>query len=818
MRPAITILLAAALLSFASVSAAEEPVAHPVAKIDQPGSIQQAAPAGRVLWHEYTGDDHPYFGPRTVGSKRTAQSQSTGVYDPTFLGSTLWSGVMDVVYEDTLAYLGMRTGLMVLNIADPTAPTFVSKLYIPEGFSLDMEIRDNLLYLAWWTGRVHVIDITDPAAAYIAGTFDTRAIPRGIDVVDTLLYVAYGDFRIAQGLQIVNASDPSVMTELGNHSADVDYLSVRVTGDKAFVTGGGYIFTFDVSDPTAPDSLAAYSTGFFPLEIRLARDDTLLYVGDLSPFLPSMESAFSIYNVADPNNIVLVDQWVVEGQAGWNVANDSVVFLSNGSRGLKVLDISNPANIDSVGHFPLPAFAGPVAIHDTMLVIADLGPQPNSETPAIIGPLPYTGADERDVLIVNIADHQSPTLAGYYDLPGEVVDVAVSGGYAYVMTPSWVGPDIYTVDITDRTNPVVVDSLETGGLPRDLITHNGYLYVAADTAGIQVLSLIEPARPTTVSVIRFSPSSVRGLTAHQTTLFAGVGGPVDLAIIDIGDPANPIVLATEPTPVSPRTPAYRDGYVYLTQDLLEGLIVDVHDLTDPRIVGKFGPPCDSLGEGGNPCSIYTGMKIVGDNLYPLTPWGFEMFSLHGAPEEPNFLWGYGLAPSTFDADINESYAYVGDGWSGVHIVDISNPPSLPEVGNYDSPGYPHGITLSNDYLFLADNWAFQILQLPTATAVVEDPQTQLPETPVLSQNFPNPFNPETVIKYDLPTRSSVRLNIYNVLGQLVTTLVNSEQPAGNHTAVWAGEDVNNEPVASGVYFYRLEVDGTTQTRKMLLLR
>ncbi len=88
----------------------------------------------------------------------------------------------------------------------------------------------------------------------------------------------------------------------------------------------------------------------------------------------------------------------------------------------------------------------------------------------------------------------------------------------------------------------------------------------------------------------------------------------------------------------------------------------------------------------------------------------------------------------------------------------------------------------------------------------------------LYQNSPNPFNPVTTISYELPKRSMVVLKIFNELGEEVRTLVNKEQPAGIHEVKWDGRDNNHKNVATGVYFYRINVEGSVQTRKMFMLK
>lgn len=100
----------------------------------------------------------------------------------------------------------------------------------------------------------------------------------------------------------------------------------------------------------------------------------------------------------------------------------------------------------------------------------------------------------------------------------------------------------------------------------------------------------------------------------------------------------------------------------------------------------------------------------------------------------------------------------------------------------------------------------------------------LPESITLEQNFPNPFNARTAIVYHLPNIGAqpapVRLTIYNTLGRKVLTLVDERQSPGEHTAYWDGLDYHGQPVASGVYFYTLNVSGLdfVKSRKMVLLK
>ncbi|UCE18918.1 MAG: T9SS type A sorting domain-containing protein, partial [Gemmatimonadota bacterium] len=89
----------------------------------------------------------------------------------------------------------------------------------------------------------------------------------------------------------------------------------------------------------------------------------------------------------------------------------------------------------------------------------------------------------------------------------------------------------------------------------------------------------------------------------------------------------------------------------------------------------------------------------------------------------------------------------------------------------------------------------------------------LPAEYGLAQNYPNPFNPVTSIAYSLPQAAKVKVVVYNTLGQIVSELVNTDQEAGHHVVKWDARDL-----ASGVYFYRIEANDFTATRRMVLMK
>ena len=89
----------------------------------------------------------------------------------------------------------------------------------------------------------------------------------------------------------------------------------------------------------------------------------------------------------------------------------------------------------------------------------------------------------------------------------------------------------------------------------------------------------------------------------------------------------------------------------------------------------------------------------------------------------------------------------------------------------------------------------------------------------LGHNYPNPFNPMTTIRFDLPQPAQVTIKIYDVSGRLVRVLRDgTEEDAGSHKAIWRGRDDTGRAVAAGVYFYRLESGKFRETRRMVLIK
>jgi hypothetical protein len=125
-----------------------------------------------------------------------------------------------------------------------------------------------------------------------------------------------------------------------------------------------------------------------------------------------------------------------------------------------------------------------------------------------------------------------------------------------------------------------------------------------------------------------------------------------------------------------------------------------------------------------------------------------------------------------------------------------------------------------DHINHQENPGYSIYAQCMAYSDVGNEENPVPATPSnqLEANYPNPFNPETTIVFHLAKAEHARLEIYNIKGQKIMTLVDDKLPAGRHALQWKGVNDESKPVGSGVYFYRLSTAGKSVTRKMILLK
>lgn len=202
-------------------------------------------------------------------------------------------------------------------------------------------------------------------------------------------------------------------------------------------------------------------------------------------------------------------------------------------------------------------------------------------------------------------------------------------------------------------------------------------------------------------------------------------------------------------------------------------------------------------------------------LYLVDYYGYLIDPFYyGLLTPPDIGWCY-LDVSSHDITVYSDF------FAGL-IYDGSNTPCVGYDTTFSDRSF---MWVANDQEWFELGWTLfirAVVSYISTDVPGEEISERMPKTPELSQNYPNPFNPETKIKYTVGSRQThpipTTLKIYNILGQLVKTLVDEAQEPGSYEVIWDGKDEEGNEVASGIYFHQLKTEEFSQTKKMVLIR
>jgi choice-of-anchor B domain-containing protein len=402
----------------------------------------------------------------------------------------------------------------------------------------------------------------------------------------------------------------------------------------------------------------------------------------------------------------------------------------------------------------------------------------------------------------------------------------------------------------------------------DSTTDREYALVGDDTGGFFIVDVTNPANPVQVSKVTTVPGRDIRPFGHYVYTCNGSGSGFTSRIVDIANPAAPVVLphvfrSCHTITISPEGNLFAQYVGVTIYDL-------VNNPEEPDSIYKMF----NFGHD----STWRRQRLYDFNWNNLNIWNVSnpyLPTLIGSNDDPT-IQSY----HSGDESKNGNYLYVCDelGTSptpDIVIFNITNPASPVRVGSIsDATSRVHQLYVVGDLMFvayytagfkvynitnpaapvLADSYDTSILQTESEPAAYAGAWNAYPFSPsgivyvsdhpnglylfsveghtgtvtgvgdrtasgfTLRQNHPNPFNPSTTITFDLASRARARLAIYDIKGALVRTLIDDTLPSGSHRTTWDGTNDRGGRVSSGVYFYKLQAGGETATRRMVLLK
>lgn len=595
---------------------------------------------------------------------------------------------------------------------------------------------------------------------------------------------------------------------------------IVIVGDSAFVADGyAGVQLFDISDPTGPVHRGRYLTdgevhaldvygdflyiacgdkGYDIVNRNLLRSSIYDGSKDDGDFVLSgaPDQPSRIFEYIDPERPILGAGDLLSFAFDIKVVKDSLLAIANWDS-IKIMRIKSD-NPDLVGRVfdgkdtPYGSVAFDIIGDDIFVSNHGEGLEiiyfwdcdsvvSTLETPGfsygfdIEGDYLYMADGSAGLQVIDISDLENPFIAATYDTPGAAVNVTVSGDFAYVS--DW-DEGIEVVDISDPLTPVLAgtspvgEGIQTVNWPWDVVIRGDYAFAAAHTNGLSVLQ-IDPFTYASSSYMGQSlilddsgeeVKSVKIAAVEEGTVSWEISAdngqhwqPVDAdnAWHDIDVPGNSLLWRA--------TLSYLDDGVISNCSMLniewETQVATLLTMSSASLSGDFIELKWSVSEiaEGARFVVYRGVYPVGDQ---------EKIAVIDA--------GKILEYSYMDKEwlSGESYQY------SVHLIDGEG----------------------ERLLFLTEP-----VTVPGAILT-------------LLQNEPNPFNPSTTIRYELPSKSHVTIDIYDVSGRHVARILNKEEDEGRHSIVWNGMDHSSNTVSSGVYFYVLSTGKNSITKKMVLLR
>ncbi|MBD3384902.1 T9SS type A sorting domain-containing protein [candidate division KSB1 bacterium] len=266
----------------------------------------------------------------------------------------------------------------------------------------------------------------------------------------------------------------------------------------------------------------------------------------------------------------------------------------------------------------------------------------------------------------------------------------------------------------------------------------------------------------------------------------------------------------------------------MTKDVTQNFVVDAYDPDGQQVFYTWYVDGVAVYTGSNAFTFYPGSYVYGshsvkvivsdmDNARTSHQWYLQLktsvelntFSCSAAPYQGvELFWETASEVDNSGFNVYRSLSKEGTYKKINTELILSNPERRYEF-------IDEQVQAGREYFYKIEDvslYGFQTKHGPVSI------QAAVPRDFELSQNFPNPFNPTTMIRFQLPKPVRVRLDIYNIQGQLVNTLVDAIRETGYHELVWNGRNDAGELVSSGVYYYRLVADDFTMTRKMAFLK
>jgi hypothetical protein len=701
-------------------------------------------------------------------------------------------------------------------------------LYDIEYLKID---EKDCIFMAGGEFGMTVFDVTDPNSIVQINGAETLDRVRGLSLVNDRIYLA--EFASISAFTV----DPETIFEEDMSLAGYfkalypsQYLNAEILGDFAYIaSGNGGLEVLDVSNP---DSL----TQMFSLKGRIKMSgfcsDVHLH-GSSHALLAAGYAGIQIVDINDLDDLMLVGTYPSGDFAMGLTGNGDLLGLANYYGGFQFIDFTAVTNPVLEGEYVTPgaifdvkylpagdsSYLYAIDSNSDLHIINCTDPSDPllltslefHETPQHIlldGGYLYVASGHSGLTIYRMEDPETPTFLSSIYITGFIYDISKFGDLIYAT----LGEDgVHVIDVTNPENPVLLDEYNTLGFAWHAVRNGNYLYVASGEEGIVVLNSMKEDSLSFHSTTPTEGNTLK-LAAEDDVLFAAELTRCATFSLESDDFMDELstwdreFVASELMDLSLNIPyvylaAGYNGIVLLSTSLPDTMFLDIEER---YVTPGFTHAID----------LYGNLALIADNFSVMildpefTDVAISSFSARVVPEGIRLSWHN--SESSRDIQVNVYRSVMGDtSKKRLNAVPI------------------RGESFVDREVLSPGRYSYWLEEAGSKS--VYGPVTVFVQTPgagriSLLQNDPNPFNPFTTIRFsvndnDDNVKTFVKLNIYNTKGELVKQLVEGKELSpGEYSVSWNGENEKGSSVPSGVYWYRLEVNDSSQTKKMILLK
>ncbi len=689
--------------------------------------------------------------------------------------------IEDVCYsfdvKDNLLYYGRDLFFEIADVSDPVSPNIFSSTAVPSA-PFDIVVGGDYAYVSLGHHGIYVFDISKPESPVnICMLTEIKSGDLYISG-DLLLTIWYSE------IEIIDISQPDNIKVMGGFPG----YRVAINGSTVYTSlkETDSLVVYDISDPYAPEVDSNINLGGYNFASTV--NDSVLYI--LTSFIGG--SSLNIYNITVPQVPVKIDSLNFEhDRYAEIIVSDNIGYI-----------------IDYIGQkvylntIDLSSFSNPITLSRNEIAKGGLRKM------VLENNLLYI-LTRTEIQVIDVSDPSGPSkLTELQTFEERVTSIAVSGDFAFLSFPlNTSSSKILVYDISESGNPVLVNdqTFEFGGefysWESHLNSNNLFL------VGIDSFVIIDISNPYSLKEIgSYDLISDNTFSLFTNDKYAVIGRMYGerFVILDITDPYFPMAVGSLHHPNAGWGFSVSSNYIYFGEDAL-----NIYNIIDPS---------NPIGAGSYETDFpVRGICVSGDYMYVTSQYKLHIFDISN-PDNTFKISSMDISYSNYRLYVKDNYVYVPSGFDmGLSIIDVSDPDIPVNAVNYSSGFWVRNIDFSDNYFFTSDGYGFEILSFKPDTAI-NGPVSNIPENFILHDNYPNPFNNGTTIKFSIKNTAFTTLKIYNLMGQHIKTLISKALEPENYTYYWGGKNDKGQKVGSGVYLYRLQVGNFSQTKKMLLIK